>query len=59
MVRIAVEDEGPGIPMELRERIWDQVLSSERCRDRRMARVSDLWIVRDIVVKAGGARARG
>ncbi|HLB10792.1 MAG TPA: ATP-binding protein [Gemmatimonadaceae bacterium] len=53
MVRIAVEDEGPGIPQALRERIWTRYFRANGASDAEGAGIG-LWVVRDIVEKAGG-----
>ncbi|HEY8794015.1 MAG TPA: ATP-binding protein [Gemmatimonadaceae bacterium] len=53
MVRIAVEDEGPGIPPALRERIWIRYFRANGASDAEGAGIG-LWVVRDIVEKAGG-----
>jgi signal transduction histidine kinase len=53
MVRIAVEDEGPGIPPALRERIWTRYFRANGASDAEGAGIG-LWVVRDIVEKAGG-----
>lgn len=56
MVRIAVEDEGPGVPPELRERIWTRYFRANADSDPAGVGIG-LWVVHDIVEKAGG-RAR-
>jgi signal transduction histidine kinase len=53
MVRISVEDEGPGIPPALRERIWTRYFRANGASDAEGAGIG-LWVVRDIVMKAGG-----
>ena len=53
MVSIAVEDEGPGIPPALRERIWTRYFRANGESDPEGAGIG-LWVVRDIVEKAGG-----
>jgi signal transduction histidine kinase len=53
MVRISVEDEGPGIPHALRDRIWTRYFRANDASDTGGAGIG-LWIVRDIVVRAGG-----
>jgi signal transduction histidine kinase len=59
MVRIAVEDEGPGIPPALRDRVWTRYFRANGAGDAEGAGIG-LWVVRDIVEKAGGrVRADG
>jgi signal transduction histidine kinase len=53
MVRIAVEDEGPGISPDLRDRIWTRYFRANGTSDHAGAGIG-LWVVRDIVEKAGG-----
>ena len=53
IVRIAVEDEGPGIAPALRERIWTRYFRANGESDAEGAGIG-LWVVRDIVEKAGG-----
>jgi signal transduction histidine kinase len=53
MVRIAVEDEGPGIAPELRDRVWTRYFRANGDSDTAGAGIG-LWVVRDIVVRAGG-----
>ncbi len=53
IVRIAVEDEGPGIPPALRERIWTRYFRANGESEAEGAGIG-LWVVRDIVEKAGG-----
>lgn len=53
MVRISVEDEGPGIPDAQREHIWTRYFRVNDAPDRGGAGIG-LWVVRDIVVSAGG-----
>ena len=52
-VRIAVEDEGPGIPETLRDRVWTRYFRANGDSDAGGAGIG-LSIVRDIVVSAGG-----
>ena len=55
-VRIAVEDHGPGIPLDERNAIWAPFARLDR--DRRGARPGSgigLSVVRDLVVRQGGA----
>ena len=54
MVRIAVDDEGPGIPPALRERIWTRYFRANGDASAEGAGIG-LWVVRDIVEKAGGS----
>jgi signal transduction histidine kinase len=57
LVRITIDDEGPGIPPELRERIFTRYFRANRAASAEGAGIG-LSVVRDIVVKAGGcARA--
>jgi signal transduction histidine kinase len=53
IVRITIEDEGPGIPHAVRHRIWNKYFRANGASDASGAGVG-LWIVRDIVVRAGG-----
>ena len=53
IVRITVEDEGPGIPHAVRHRIWNKYFRANGASDASGAGIG-LWIVRDIVVRAGG-----
>ena len=53
IVRIAVEDEGPGIPEALRDRVWTRYFRANGDSDAGGAGIG-LSIVRDIVVSAGG-----
>ena len=53
VVRIAVEDEGPGIPEALRDRVWTRYFRANGDSDAGGAGIG-LSIVRDIVVSAGG-----
>ena len=53
LVRIAVEDEGPGIPEALRDRVWTRYFRANGDSDAGGAGIG-LSIVRDIVVSAGG-----
>jgi signal transduction histidine kinase len=56
VVRIAVEDEGPGIAPELRDRVWTRYFRANGDSETAGAGIG-LWVVHDIVVRAGG-RAR-
>jgi signal transduction histidine kinase len=53
LVRIAVEDEGPGIPEAFRDRVWTRYFRANGDSDAGGAGIG-LSIVRDIVVSAGG-----
>jgi signal transduction histidine kinase len=53
MVRITVEDEGPGIAPALRDRVWTRYFRANGDSDAAGAGIG-LWVVRDIVVRAGG-----
>jgi signal transduction histidine kinase len=53
MVRIAVEDEGPGIAPALRDRVWTRYFRANGDSDAAGAGIG-LWVVHDIVVRAGG-----
>ncbi|MDQ2890469.1 MAG: HAMP domain-containing histidine kinase [Gemmatimonadota bacterium] len=53
MIRISVEDEGPGIPQAQRERIWTKYFRASDTPTPPGAGIG-LWIVRDIVAAAGG-----
>lgn len=53
IVRITVEDEGPGIPQAVRHRIWNKYFRANGAADAPGAGIG-LSIVRDIVVRAGG-----
>jgi signal transduction histidine kinase len=53
IVRITIEDEGPGIPHAVRHRIWNKYFRANGAADATGAGIG-LWIVRDIVVRAGG-----
>lgn len=53
LVRIAVEDEGPGIAPMLREQVFDRYFRASDVADAEGAGIG-LWVVRDIVVQAGG-----
>ena len=53
MVRIAVEDEGPGIAPELRDRVWTRYFRANGHSETAGAGIG-LWVVHDIVVRAGG-----
>ncbi|HMI57026.1 MAG TPA: ATP-binding protein [Gemmatimonadaceae bacterium] len=53
LVRIVVEDEGPGIPEALRDRVWTRYFRANGDSDAGGAGIG-LSIVRDIVVSAGG-----
>ena len=53
IVRITVEDEGPGIPQAVRHRIWNKYFRANGTSDAPGAGIG-LSIVRDIVVRAGG-----
>ncbi|MEP7064936.1 MAG: ATP-binding protein [Gemmatimonadota bacterium] len=52
-VRIAIEDEGPGIAPGLRDRIWTRYFRANGDSDTAGAGIG-LWVVHDIVVRAGG-----
>ena len=52
-VRIAVEDEGPGIAPALRDRIWTRYFRANGSSETAGAGIG-LWVVHDIVVRAGG-----
>jgi len=54
LVRIEVDDEGPGIPEEIRERVWARYFRANGDSDAGGAGIG-LSIVRDIVVSAGGS----
>jgi signal transduction histidine kinase len=53
MVRIAVEDEGPGIAPELRDRVWTRYFRANGDSETAGAGIG-LWVVHDIVMRAGG-----
>lgn len=53
VVRITVQDEGPGIPAEQRDRIWSKYFRINDTEEYPGAGLG-LWIVRDIALKAGG-----
>jgi signal transduction histidine kinase len=53
MVRITVEDEGPGIAPALRDRVWTRYFRANGHSDAAGAGIG-LWVVHDIVVRAGG-----
>jgi signal transduction histidine kinase len=53
MVRIAIEDEGPGISPALRDRVWTRYFRANGDSDTAGAGIG-LWVVHDIVVRAGG-----
>ena len=53
MVRIAVEDEGPGIAPALRDRVWTRYFRGNGDSETAGAGIG-LWVVHDIVVRAGG-----
>ena len=53
MVRIAVEDEGPGIAPALRDRVWTRYFRANGDSETAGAGIG-LWVVHDIVVRAGG-----
>jgi two-component system, OmpR family, sensor histidine kinase MprB len=53
IVRISIEDEGPGIPEAQRERIWNKYFRADE-RSQWTGAGIGLAVVRDIVVKAGG-----
>jgi signal transduction histidine kinase len=53
LVRIEVEDEGPGIPEALRDRVWARYFRASGDSDAGGAGIG-LSIVRDLVVSAGG-----
>jgi signal transduction histidine kinase len=53
VVRISVDDEGPGIPQEQRESIWTRYFRIDTQHDAAGAGIG-LWLVRDIVQQAGG-----
>ena len=54
-VRIAVDDQGPGIPERERERIWRRYIRLERERERAIAGAGiGLAVVREIVALHGG-----
>jgi len=53
MVRVAIEDEGPGIPAALRERIFERYFRANDSSSAEGAGIG-LSIVHDIVKKAGG-----
>jgi signal transduction histidine kinase len=53
VVRISVEDEGPGIAPALRDRIWTRYFRANGDSDTAGAGIG-LWVVHDIVVRAGG-----
>jgi signal transduction histidine kinase len=53
VVRIAVEDEGPGIAPALRDRIWTRYFRANGDSDAAGAGIG-LWVVHDIVARAGG-----
>jgi len=52
-VRIAVEDEGPGIAPALRDRVWTRYFRANGDAETSGAGIG-LWVVHDIVVRAGG-----
>jgi K+-sensing histidine kinase KdpD len=52
-VRIAVEDEGPGIAPALRDRVWTRYFRANGEAETSGAGIG-LWVVHDIVVRAGG-----
>jgi signal transduction histidine kinase len=53
MVRIAVEDQGPGIAPALRDRIWTRYFRGNGDASTAGAGIG-LWVVHDIVARAGG-----
>ena len=53
LVRIIVEDEGPGIAPALRDRVWTRYFRANGDSNVAGAGIG-LWVVRDIVVRAGG-----
>ena len=53
VVRIAIEDEGPGIAPELRDRVWTRYFRGNGDSETAGAGIG-LWVVHDIVVRAGG-----
>ncbi len=53
LVRITVEDEGPGIAPALRDRVWTRYFRANGDSNVAGAGIG-LWVVRDIVVRAGG-----
>ena len=53
LVRIAVEDQGPGIPEALRDRVWTRYFRANGDSDAGGAGIG-LSIVREIVLSAGG-----
>jgi signal transduction histidine kinase len=53
MVRIAVEDEGPGIAPALRDRVWTRYFRANGDSGTAGAGIG-LWVVHDIVERAGG-----
>jgi signal transduction histidine kinase len=53
VVRIAIEDEGPGIAPELRDRVWARYFRANGGSETAGAGIG-LWVVHDIVVRAGG-----
>ena len=53
LVRIIVEDEGPGIAPALRDRVWTRYCRANGDSNAAGAGIG-LWVVRDIVVRAGG-----
>ncbi|HEV7704486.1 MAG TPA: ATP-binding protein [Gemmatimonadaceae bacterium] len=54
LVQIVIEDEGPGIPEALRDRVWTRYFRANGDSDAGGAGIG-LSIVREIVVSAGGA----
>src|SRR5919202_590139 len=56
--RIVVEDEGPGIPRERRERVWEPFYRLERDADSAVAGSGiGLSVVRELATKLGGSAA--
>ncbi len=53
IVQIAVDDEGPGIPVAQRERIWTKYFRINDTEEFAGAGIG-LWVVRDIALRAGG-----
>ncbi len=53
LVRMAIEDEGPGIPLALRERVFERYFRANDAASEDGAGIG-LWVVRDIVKNAGG-----
>ncbi len=53
-VRIAVQDDGPGIAAGERERIWEPFVRGEAARDGIAGSGIGLVVVRDLIARAGG-----